>query len=256
MHIWVTRTAPDNFLTARRLKDMGHRAFVRPALTVMPAEHDLPDRVPDAILFTSANGVRYHRWNADMAQVPVYAVGNHASELALRTGYATVTSTGGDAELIKALMDLALPEGARIVHFSAREVAPALPEHILMAGHDYAQVIVYDVADVPSPSDSDAVRMLDRIDAIMVHSARGAANAASVAQRAGWRGTVWALSEACAEPFRSVSGADCRIAATQAEHALLDLVPEIHGRGRGINRRNAELLVTLETGGPIVGNDR
>lgn len=246
MHIWVTRTAPDNFLTARRLQDMGHRVLLLPTLAVTPLAHASMDFTPAAILFTSANGVRHHRMQPEFAHVPVYAVGNHASELALRAGYRTVTSTGGDAELVKALMSLAMPNQSRIVHYSAREVAPELPRHIVAEGHEYAHVIAYEVEDALDPRATGA---LPDVSGIVVHSARGAMPAAALVRQRRWRGTVWVLSKACAEPFDDIPGIRVAVADTPAEHALLALIPGIDREVSGVRGSNNALLKALDNQG-------
>lgn len=243
MLIWVTRTAPDNFLTARRLMDMGHRTLLVPTLEAVPVDHEPLSCEPAAILFTSANGVRHHKPQPELAHVPVFAVGSHASELAIRAGYLTVTSTGGDADLAKILISLALPLASRIVHFAAREVGPTLPDHIRSLGHDYDQVAVYEVAEAAA---EPALGSLKAIDAVTVHSAKAAARAAQLLQRSGWQGKVWALSDACKLPFAEFVGARVLVASQPTERALLDLVPDLTGRLGVRSGVNADLMASLD----------
>lgn len=239
MLIWVTRTAPDNFLTARRLKDLGHRALLNPTLRTTPVANEPLDFAPRAILFTSANGVRHHRMQAELAHVPVYAVGSHASDLAVERGYRTVTSTAGDAEMVKALISLALPAGSIVAHYAAREVADLLPKHIRDQGHECRQIVVYHAEALGT---EPTRRVIGAVDGIVVHSAKGAAPVAALVRATGWRGEVWALSEACAAPFAGLGGVRTWVAPLATEGALMSLIPDPAGTARRRAGANADLL--------------
>ena len=96
MHIWVTRTAPFNFLTAIKIRGAGHRALAIPALKVGSLG---PIRLPsdvEALAFTSLHGLSNHRFDDLHASVPVFTVGDRTAARARATGYTDVRS----AELV------------------------------------------------------------------------------------------------------------------------------------------------------------
>lgn len=80
--VWVTQTAPDKKRTALILAGMGYRAIFVPALEVEPLVAKDIDAQPDAIVFTSRNGVRFHPRDHAARQVPVFAVGDRTAQVA------------------------------------------------------------------------------------------------------------------------------------------------------------------------------
>ena len=116
--IWVTRTAPFNRLTAKRLAGAGHDALCAPVLRVVPIPAPPLMAVPDALVFTSLNGVRLHRFSPSLAEVAVFAVGDHSARYArareyfdvvtglwdtlqpTAAGYTTITAGDGQTYLV------------------------------------------------------------------------------------------------------------------------------------------------------------
>src|SRR5690606_26051329 len=60
--VWVTRTDPFNRLTAKRLAGAGYEPLSAPALRVVAMPARPLTAVPEALVFTSLNGVRMHRF--------------------------------------------------------------------------------------------------------------------------------------------------------------------------------------------------
>lgn len=80
--MWVTRTAPFNQLTAKRLAAIGYETLLMPALRVVRVAKHVPVAVPDALIFTSLNGIRLHRFLPALADRQVFAVGDHSARFA------------------------------------------------------------------------------------------------------------------------------------------------------------------------------
>src|SRR3546814_3827643 len=97
--VWVTRTDPFNRLTAKRLAGAGYTPLSAPALRIVAAPAPPLTAVPDALVFTSLNGVRLHRFSPALAGLPVFAVGDHSARYARAQGYRRVRSEEHTSEL-------------------------------------------------------------------------------------------------------------------------------------------------------------
>ena len=129
--LWITRSAPFGLASARQCGSEGIPALAVPVLQIRPLAVSRPEEVPDAILFTSAQGVRLHPFDPRWKDVAVLTVGDATAEQATAKGYSDVRSAAGDVLDLKALTAATLPRRARIFLFGAREaaggVAPPAP---------------------------------------------------------------------------------------------------------------------------------
>ena len=169
--VWVTRTDPFNRLTAKRLAGAGYEPLSAAALRIVPLPAPPLTAVPDALVFTSLNGVRLHRFSAALADLPVFAVGDHSARFARARGYRQVTSAAGNvADLCRAIR-LGLSAPADILHVGA--VSPA-GDLAAMLGSSYRvrRLPVYDVEE-SDPRDLEWIAgRLEEIGHILVHSPR------------------------------------------------------------------------------------
>ena len=93
---WITRTKPDNARTAELLREMGCGVLTVPVLRTCAVQSRWPAELPEALVFTSLNGVRYHQPRPELLELPVLTVGNHTGQAALAVGYRNVRSANGD----------------------------------------------------------------------------------------------------------------------------------------------------------------
>ena len=224
MRLWVTRTAPANLVTASRLRAMGHKVVALPVLEVHAVADAPPPAKPDAIVFTSMHGVRHHRADAAWRDVPVYAVGDSTGGAARQAGYRRVSSAGGDVRDLEALILREMVEPARILHFSPSEPAGALCERLRSHGHAAERHVVYETHAAGDGLLAAAMASLGRLDAILVHSPKGARRVAELISGSGWAGTIFCISAACAFELRALPGIRVRIAGRPTEQSLLALV--------------------------------
>jgi uroporphyrinogen-III synthase len=230
---WVTRTEPFNRLTARRLRAGGFDPVVEPALRVNPLPANGPMPVPDALVFTSLQGVRHHRFFPSLAHLPVFAVGGHTARFARLCGYRNVASAWGDVHDLRALIRAKLPAGAVVIHLSATQPAGDLVGMLTADGYRASRRCVYETVEV-GPADLESlVAQLPEVGAILVHSARAGRHIAAWLERRSphWSGRVCCISAAVADPFRGFENVGITIAARPNEAALLDLLLSDGGRG-------------------------
>lgn len=168
--LWVTRTAPYHLLTVHRVRAIGHNALAIPVLSVRSVTRNAVFARPDALVFTSANGVRHHHARSRWLQLPVYAVGDHTAAAARRAGYLDVRSARGDVSDLQQLIATTVARPASIIHYSAREPAGDLVGYLLQSGFEATQIAVYETIRASDSELSSALSMMAAIDGIVVHS--------------------------------------------------------------------------------------
>ena len=218
--IWVTRTAPEAEATAMRLAAMGLIAVVAPVLEARPiAGVQIDLRGVDALAFSSGHAVAAFAALSDERRLPVFTVGAATAKKARAAGFGAVKSADGGAATLAEKIAVADPQPKLVLHPGAREPAADLVALLAERGVAARAVAVHETVttDLASPPDS--------IDAILIHSARGAgAGAALMADRPCAGIEVFAISEAAARPLRSVGFARVVAAPFPNEAALLDLL--------------------------------
>lgn len=251
MSVWITRSAPDNLRTARSLRELGRKPLMVPVLTTRPLPQPPLRSPPDAIVFTSVHAVRHHPRDDRLLWVPVFAASGLVADAATAAGYVTVTSTGGDEAALPFLMGHILPAGARVVIFCAARTSPALTDRLCVLGHSVERRAVYE--PVPSQDDAleQALRHLDRVSAIIVHSRCAAERIAPVLRGIDWRGSLWCISDHAAGGLAGLDPALVRVAPQPTEAALLAMIarnaPDMRPRQSLARSANAnKLLVALK----------
>lgn len=239
--VWVTRTAPHNLLTARHLRSAGLDPLIEPALRIVALPSPGPIEVPDALVFTSLQGVRLHRFFPSLASLAVFTVGDHSARFARLRGYTNVTSAAGDVHDLRRLVAAALPAGSKVLHVSAARPAGDLVGMLREDGFMARRLCVYEAVEA-SPLDLEWIAgKLPAIGTILVHSPRAGRHVASwlAQQMTGWTGVVACISAAAARPFADLRSARTIIAAEPNEAALLDVLREL-----GVVRGSADRLLS------------
>ncbi|WP_082545407.1 uroporphyrinogen-III synthase [Sphingomonas sp. Root50] len=230
--IWVTRTGPHNRLTARRLQAAGWEPIVQPVMTVSPIVNCAPMAVPDALVFTSLQGVRLHPFFPSLAKLPVFAVGDRTARFARIRGYSNVLSASGDVHDLRALINHHMPARSEILHISALQPAGDLLGMLRRDGFLARRRCVYQTIDAPVIDLEWAVGALPDISHILIHSPRAGLRVATILRKEYhmWHGTIACISPAAARPFSKLP-VTTTIANAPTEAALLRTLPgrPIHG---------------------------
>jgi len=180
MHILVTRPLEDGQEIAARLAARGHQALLAPLLE--PRFHDGPrleeqsdlDKV-QAVLATSANGVRALVRRTVRRDLPVFAVGPQTAEEAQRAGFADVRSADGDAvALAKATMGWASRDGV-LLHICSDDAPGTLAETLGAEGFRVRRCPLYSIEPAGAlPADARTALQAGALDAVMFFSPRTA----------------------------------------------------------------------------------
>ncbi|HEX4197064.1 MAG TPA: uroporphyrinogen-III synthase [Caulobacteraceae bacterium] len=218
--VWVTRTRPEAEATAARLTAMGHEPVVAPVLEARPVAGVTIDLAGiDALAFSSGHAVAAFAALSPVRGLTVFTVGAGTAARAQAAGFTDVRSADGNARVLAGLVAAAHRRPSCVLHPAAGESAADLVALLAERGVTGRAVVVYETvaADLPAPPDP--------VDAILIHSARGAERvAALIADRPHGHIDVFAISEAAAEPLRALGFARVMAAPFPNEAALLDLL--------------------------------
>ena len=253
MRILITRPVEDSGAFAAALRARGHACDIAPMLVIAPAPEakgPLDLSGVQAILFTSANGVRAFAALSENRALPVFAVGEASAEAARAAGFARVASAAGDVEDLTRLVAARLdPAQGALFHGAAREVAGDLKGALESHGFTIRREVLYEAraAEALSPSVRTSLSN-GEIDAVSFFSPRTAETFVALARAAGLeaqlaRCDALCLSVAVAQAVRVLSWRSVRVAARPNQDALLEsidrLAAELAGERRDQPREGA-----------------
>jgi uroporphyrinogen-III synthase len=225
----VTRPQEEAESLSRALTTRNLEALVEPLMEVHYHAGTLDLRDAQAILCTSANGVRaLARANAERG-LPLFAVGDATADRARSEGFSAVKSAGGDVTDLARLVAAELhPEGGLLVHIAGSVVAGDLAGSLRGQGFHVERRVLYEARPATSLSQTavDALRG-NAIDFAFFFSPRTAAIFArlvALAEVARCCGTITALSisPAADAALDGLPWLDRRVAERSNQAALLD----------------------------------
>jgi uroporphyrinogen-III synthase len=176
VRVLVTRPLEDAAETARQLAARGHQALVAPLLqTVFFEGPPLTLDGVQAVLATSANGIRALARRTALRDLPVFAVGPQTAQMAEATGFVTVRNANGDAKaLAQAAAGWARPDQGPLLHVSGEESAGTLVEALRGDGFTVLRERLYAVAPLALAPDAVAALKQGAVDAALFFSPRSA----------------------------------------------------------------------------------
>jgi uroporphyrinogen-III synthase len=237
----VTRPREDAERFAAALAERGIEAMIEPLLEIRAVAAPLDLEGVQAVLFTSANGVRAFAAASPLRDLPALAVGDASAEAARRLGFARVESAGGDVADLAALAARTLsPAGGDLLHPAGSTVAGDLGVMLAAAGFAVRRVVLYEAvpARALTPPTAQALRegalamaffFSPRTARSFVSLAAAAAPGATAAMEA------YCLSAAVAREAEALAWRAVRVAAAPTQPALLSVL-DVFIAGRGIGR--------------------
>jgi uroporphyrinogen-III synthase len=230
MRVLVTRPLEDARETEAYLKLRGHEAVVAPLLTVNFHTGPKIDLTGiQAILATSANGVRALSRRTERRDLPLFAVGPQTAQEARDAGFGDVKSADGDsAALARAVPNWASAANGPLLHASGADGEGKLAKTLAGAGFKVRTEFLYDVGPVsalPAMVRKDLEEK--KIDAVLLFSPRSARIFAECVLGAGLGAAVGELTAVCissaaAAALDPLKLRDIRIAERPNQTALLD----------------------------------
>jgi uroporphyrinogen-III synthase len=227
MRILVTRPAEDGAEIARLLADLGHEALLAPLLTVkIHSGAPLMLDGVQAVLATSANGVRALAARTDARDMPLFAVGPQTAETAARAGFIRVRNAEGDAVMLAdAVPGWADPAAGALLHVAGEEGSGWLADTLATKGFHVRREILYRVEAAQHLPDAVIQALQENsLQAALFFSPRSARIFADGVARAGV--STAGLLSVCisantASALQGLTFAEIRVASAPNQAALL-----------------------------------
>ena len=218
LRVAITRTLPDAERTAGRVRVLGAEPVLAPLISIIPCAYDTNVQDAQALLFTSASGVRAFPDARRLHAKSVLTVGDATAETAREAGFTNVRSADGDvtalAELAKAAFD---PGAGKLVHIGGDHVAGDLAGTLRAAGFTIERRVAYAArAALTAPP-----ALLLPLDIVLFHSARAAETFVALGAPNAGKLTAACISEAVAQAAGKASGARIIVSPAPREDALL-----------------------------------
>jgi uroporphyrinogen-III synthase len=235
MRALVTRPREESESLRAALAARGVEAIIEPMMELrFPAVASPGLAGVQAVLCTSANGVRALARVIGDRRVPIFAVGDATASRARAEGFVTVESAGGAApDLVRLAAEKLRPQDGRLLHIAGNVVAGDLVASL--RGHGFAidRVVLYETRPAAMLSEGTAGALRSgSIDFALFFSPRtaaiftGLAAAAAVAKCCG-KITALSISAAADAALADLAWLDRRIAETPNQPALLALLDRL-----------------------------
>lgn len=230
MRVLVTRPAEDAVALVADLAAHGIAAAVEPLMTIQVLAGSAPDLAGvQALLVTSANGIRAFASRSPDRSPQVYAVGEASAASARALGFVKVESADGDVVALAALVKRrAHPGRGILLHVSGSEVAGDLGGALSAAGFVCRREVLYRAQPVTSLSPATLDLFHSRtLDGVLLFSPRTASIFVRLAKAAGIdrllaQVRAYCLSDAVAAEAGLLDWLEVRVAAMPQAQALLD----------------------------------
>ncbi len=232
MRILLTRPHDDAAPLTEKLQSRGHDVISEPMLEIRFAVDAAVDLSGvQAILFTSANGVRAFATAEPRRDLPVYAVGDATAAAALAAGFARVESAGGNVDdLARLVRERLKPQDGILFHAAARDLAGDLAGALTGAGFELRRAVLYTAEPVTALSPATAAALkAHQVDLVLFFSARTAETFARLVERAGLASALskcvaLGLSPAALEPVKALPWAMMEAARRPGEADVIQAI--------------------------------
>ena len=237
--ILVTRPAEDAAPLAVRLRVRGYDGLIEPMLEMVWLQGPEPDLFDvQALLFTSANGVRAYAKRTGRRDRPVYAVGDSTAAAAHDAGFAEVESASGDVYALAALVrQRCSPNSGTLLHVAGTKLAGDLGGLLSEAGFTVRREALYEAVAARSLGrQTTEVLRTARVEAVLFFSPRTARSFVTLLAEADLLDHCRTVDAVCLSP--AVADAACaygtlgavpwrsvRVASRPKQDDLLDLLP-------------------------------
>jgi uroporphyrinogen-III synthase len=232
MRLLITRPEEDAVAIAALLRARGHLPVIAPLIHVQDREGpELPLTGIQAVLATSANGVRALAARTTRRDVPLYAVGPQTAEAARAAGFAVVHSAEGDATmLVEFVGALADPVKGALLHAAGAETAGRVRQALQAKGFTVESTVLYDAVPVTLlPENARAALQEHSLDGVLLFSPRSAKTFANLITEAKLASAceklqAYCISAATAAALTPLTFARVAVAGQPNQEAMLALI--------------------------------
>jgi uroporphyrinogen-III synthase len=232
MRLLLTRPAVDAGIFAQAMAGLGHDAVIAPLMEVrLQSGPPIALDGVQAVLATSANGIRGLAERTVRRDVTIYAVGPQTAEAATAAGFARVHNASGDASaLVELVAAEADPKGGTLLHAAGKETAGRVRQALQAHGFTVETLVLYDAQAVTQLPAAAALGLREAaLDGVLLFSPRSAKVFASLVAAAKLapacaKLTAYCISAATAAALTSLTFARVAVAGTPNQEAMLALL--------------------------------
>ncbi len=175
--VLITRPAIDAAPLAAALTARGLTPLIAPLIEIVPRPPiDLSLAGVQALLFTSANGVRAFAAASTRRDIGAFAVGDATARAAMTAGFAVVIAADGDvAALAETVIHDAKPDDGALIHIAGTDVAGDLAGTLTAAGFTVSREVLYEARETTAwPAEVVAALRAGSVSHVLVYSPRTA----------------------------------------------------------------------------------
>ncbi len=232
MRILITRPREDAEPLAAALRAHGVNSMIAPLIEIRNLDGPPLDLGGvQALLATSANGVRAFAAREPARDLPVYSVGDATARTARAEGFQAVESASGDVVALATLVrDRLDPHAGALTHVAGTKLAGDLSGMLRAAGFLYRREVLYEARTVDRLPSAAAEALRDRsFQGVVIYSPRTAATFVDLIRKAGLDGdcgflSAFCLSRAVAERASGITWKRIIIAAHPDQSAMVEAV--------------------------------
>ena len=233
MRLLITRPQEDAIAIAKILRAVGHAPIIAPLMAVQLREGPaLTLEGVQAVLATSANGVRAIAQRTPRRDVPVYAVGPQTAESARSAGFKKVLSAEGDSNaLVEFVGENADPAKGMLLHAAGAETAGRVKQALQAKGFTVETDVLYDAVPVTTlPENALDVLKDGTLQGVLLFSPRSAKTFANLVTEAKLVSAcekleAYCISAATAAALSPLSFARVAVAGVPNQNAMISLIP-------------------------------
>ena len=235
MRVINTRPQPDAASLTEALVALGHEVIEAPLLDIVFEDRSGPLDLEgvQALLATSANGVRALSAATACRDISLFVVGDASARTAEELGFRRVSSAAGDVDGLAATVIRTLdPADGALLHVAGSEVAGDLAGALANAGFATRRVTLYESRTVASlPPAASEVLDSGSVDAVVFFSPRTAKTFVRLVDDAGMSHAcqllnAYCLSPAVAEEVAGLTWRAVHVAERPAQDSLLDCLSD------------------------------
>jgi uroporphyrinogen-III synthase len=230
MRVLITRPREEAETLAQALAARGIDSLIDPLLEIrtVPTQALSLEGV-QALVFTSANGVRAFAAREGRRDLPVFAIGEQTAAVARAAGFARVASADGAVpELVRLVRAQADPKHGALLHGAGAEVRGELAEKLARDGFEVRRIVLYEAVFATALADATVLALRDdSLDSVLLFSPRSAGTFVSLIEAAGLRGSAERLMAMCLSSAVAAAATlpwrEIRIARAPNQSAFLEL---------------------------------
>lgn len=234
LRLLVTRPAADAVALIEALARLGIEAASEPLLEIVDIlGSPVEVRGAQALLVTSANGIRAFAARNPERDLRVLAVGDASASVARRLGFANVESASGNvAALVRLCRERLDPNRGELLHIAGTRVAGDLAGGLGEAGFRYRREVLYQAREASRLSETTLAELAaGALAGVLFFSPRTAQSFAALSRAAGATAhlaflTAYCLSGAVAEKARAVPWGRIVVAEKPEQDSLLAAIAQ------------------------------